>query len=351
MKKESYKEKNISLWLLVLGLSLLLINCVLELGVLPIYSERDVFSPIVWSLSIITKIISAIGIALIIGFTTDYVKKKINKSNNYSDNVEKVLVENIRSLQETFDLYQKNNDYITFVEYLFDNSYHNFSLLPRIRMYIQRNNIINKIHIKELNVICIIEKNQKNNYSTSKVIFEFEISRDTLIDTYNFVTGNDFSTETPTVKYSYGDKREREVMMEKPIFAPDTSSVIRVLSLDIEKDKIPLDQPTWKLKLEFDYVRLFDFEKMETDTIICLPKVFGEKIDKINYTIIISGYDPNKKFYCNLNKCSINNGKYIVTKQGVNSQGNAFTTTIYPDSYEKEYAYYFRFGTSNLDEK
>ena len=343
-------EKNISLLLLVLGLFLLLLNCILELGVLPNYTNLW----IVWTLSIISKIISAIGIALIIGFTTDFVKKKINKHNIYSCDAEQVLIGDIRSLQETFDLYQKKKDYITFVECLFDNDYHNFSLLPRIRMYIQKNNIINKIHIVELNVTCIIDGRESSS-SNSKVIFELKISRKTMINTYNFVTGNDFSTETPVVRYSYGDESEIPIMLKKPIPFPDKSNLIRVLSLNIDTEKIPQTQPTWELKFEFDYIRLFDFEKMETDTIICLPKAFGERIDTINYTIKIVGCDPNKPFYCNLNKCSIANGKYDVSEQGVtpqnggNSQNNIYHIAIHPDSYDKEYAYYFRIGTSNTD--
>ena len=134
--------------------------------------------------------------------------------------------------------------------------------------------------------------------------------------------------------------------MGSPIIAPYTNNEIKILSFAIDKNKIPTNGDIWKMKIQFDHVKIFDFANADKDTIICLPKVLGDKVDVINYTITINGFDESVQFYCNLNKCAINNGEYIVQKQDIIQEGNFFKATMYPDN-NGECAYYFNIGTLN----
>lgn len=346
-------NRYIALWLLVIGLILLLVNSVLDLGVIPICK-----SPFNWILTIISKMVSAIGMALILGFTTDKIKELIKKYQKHSKGKERELADQIVSLKEELTSFQQNADYIHFVENLFYNQYQTFDLIPRIRIYLHKNNIKNDIHILKLNITCIVNGAQNENedflFADSKVIFEYEISQDTVPNTYEFITGNDFTQSPQSIKFSYGNKNEQDVMLTENAIQSESSNPVRHISLKIEKQNVIFNNKTWKMKLEIDHIRVFDFRKIKTDTIICIPKVFGEDIDKINYTIKIVNFETNNKFYCNLHKCFLKDNEYVVTAQDVHTiskdsktTNEVFNATILPDSGDKEQAYYFKLDMSS----
>lgn len=77
MKKNIFKN---NAWFIILGLILLIVNIVLELGVLPL-EEVKIINVLFWGLTILSKFCSTVGLALVIGFVTKLLNSNPEEQN------------------------------------------------------------------------------------------------------------------------------------------------------------------------------------------------------------------------------------------------------------------------------
>lgn len=250
--------------------------------------------------------------------------------------------------------YKELNKYVRFVEGLIDNKYHNFLLLPKLRMYLHKNKINNKVEIEDMKVTYIIYPSA--NTTTSRedellgdgsVEYEIRIRNRNLPNTFYFIAGNDYSDEEPQIFYKIGNNGIRsrlEVKSER--IAPYWRG--RIKSGKIALDKTRLSQEhTISIYIEVRCNRLFEFKKLGRDTIICLPKLFSDDIDRIEYMIDVSKFNGTK-FYCNAKRIYMNK-EYRVDEINCEEGNGIFKTNIEPKEVKGESAYYFRIGLDEID--
>lgn len=258
--------------------------------------------------------------------------------------------------------YKKQRDYISFVEYLFHNERHRFSLLPRIRMYMNQFKICNKVNIKELNVDYTIDGKDYQNTEEplcGDVIKTFRFTIDEMKGTkYTLVFGDDYSFAAPVIKIKYGSQIEyTELAAQEYSSPPYIKSVVRCVKVEINRQIIP-QKGTWPLEIRLEYKKAFDFQNVNMDTIVSLPRLFGNRIEKMRYIIKLINYDRNVKYYCFFYKIAKGyNGYEIVNKDcdkrksSENDGYTEFEAVVPLDNIRKEQAFYFRVGTSNIDKE
>lgn len=103
-------------WKMVsLGLILILLSIITEIGILPLSTEENPFPLImVWGLTIISKVASSIGLALLIGCITAKISREDNIILDMDENDKKTIMKKIVS---------KNNGLDTYKEFALDKLY------------------------------------------------------------------------------------------------------------------------------------------------------------------------------------------------------------------------------------
>ena len=257
--------------------------------------------------------------------------------------------------------YEKQHEYISFVEYACHNNNLRFYLLPRIRIYLHQFKICNKVKIKELNITYLI--NGKMYQETPEPlcgdvtkIFQYTIEEIKEDITYTFVFWDDISNTPPIMQIKYGNQK---VYIDVPVSKYGTpvysKSVIRSQSFEIDSSLLP-KKGEWTMEIRVKYQKAFNFNKIKMDTIICLPMLFGYKVGKMKYEIKLEDYIEIPEFYCYLYKISKGKKCYETVNKGCEKKkdnlGNIkFEAPILLDNLKKEQAFYFRIGTSHIDEE
>ena len=242
-------------------------------------------------------------------------------------------------------------NYVSFIEFLMHNKRHCFVILPKIRMYIHSNNLTNKVKINLLRITYDVTKNSNNGSLGDMTInYDLDIVNNNIPSEFHFVYGTDYSKCTPIVKYNYGhDSVEPYYIATKENeekVAPYWLGFLKHYKLGIDKNKITQND-VFKLRISLECNEAFDFS-IERDTIICLPDMFSNDIEKIEYQINLHGYD--EVFYCNAYRVSSDRKEFSIGEvTDKNKPSYSFRQTFYPNTIKGEKAFFFRIGQSEND--
>lgn len=253
-------------------------------------------------------------------------------------------------------IYYKLLEYVHFIEYLMYNEKHKFVLLPKIKMYVHSKKIVNKIHIKSLSVVYNIKKSNSTDNGSDiclgdmEIIYKLTVENKNIPNEFHFVSGNDYSTLAPSVTFSYGNNNHYLKMLENhEQIAPYWRGSLKHYSFGIENNFLP-QTGDFDITIKVSCKEAFTFSEVPRDTIICLPEVFSNNIDKINYEFNLIDFEK-EKFYCDAYKIFSNKGDF--TTQLINCEKldakNTFVSTLNPNEIKGEKAYYFRLGTAQND--
>lgn len=244
--------------------------------------------------------------------------------------------------------------YIRFIEYLFENEHHRFELLPAMRMYLRTKNIRNKVKYNSISVTYNIKHKkscESNLLGDLNIIYKLNIKNEKLPKTYYFITGNDYSNEPPTFKYKYGNMQEySEAAIAEVNCAEYKRNAIRPFKIDLDDNKIA-KKGDFVMEMLISYHNSFEFEHIPMDTIICLPKIFGDDIPSLKYTINIIDFPQEEKYYL---------FSYLIKRDGFRYERTVidnehdigrrtFNVSLRPNNVVGEKAYYFRLGTKDRD--
>lgn len=255
--------------------------------------------------------------------------------------------------------HRKLLQYVKFIEYLMNNDKHNFILLPKIKMYIHRNKIINKIKIKQLDVTYNITRHSNNPDKNDGLLlgdmvinYEMLIENKCIPSEFNFVSGNDYSNLSPELKYRYGSRSDYQDMDDNSeLIAPYWRGSLKHYSFGIEKHYLP-QEGDLKIEIKVSCENAFVFNTIPRDTIICLPEVFSDDIDFIYYSINLFDFEEIN-YYCDAYQINVEKGEFATHKIGCEKKDgeNSFTSKLYPNNLTGEKAYYFRLGTDRTDKE
>lgn len=252
--------------------------------------------------------------------------------------------------------YKKNYDYINFIEYLCNNNRHRFNLLPRFRIYMHQHKILNKIHVRSLDITYQIDGKKYQNekeplYGDVTITYKYEIEK-TSTSEFIWIYGNDYAEDPPLINVKYGSMKEYMQIGAEPCSCPPyMKSVVRCTKIEFLKD-YKTEGKIWPMEIKVFYKKAFDFENLDLDTIICLPMLYGNKIDQMDYHIQLHNYSEAVKFYFFPYKI-IKKGKGydcpIQTYERKEGRHTQFDVKLGLEDVKKEYAFYFRLGTSPSD--
>ena len=247
--------------------------------------------------------------------------------------------------------------YVKFIEYLMNNDKHNFVLLPKIKMYIHRNKIINKMKIKKLDVTYNITRHSINPDQNDDLLlgdmvikYEMLIENKCIPNEFNFVSGNDYSNLSPELRYRYGSRPDFQDMGDNcELVAPYWRGSLKRYSFRLERQFLS-QEGDLIIEIEVSCKKAFVFDTIPRDTIICLPEVFSNNIDSINYYINLIDFE-GINFYCDAYQINAEKGEFTTQKIGCKKQKgkNSFESYFYPNKLKGEKAYYLRVGTNRID--
>lgn len=254
-----------------------------------------------------------------------------------------------------FILYSREM-YIRFIEFLFENEHHKFELLPEMRMYLNTKKIANKVKYNSVSVTYDIKhkKSEKSQLlGDLDIIYNLDIKNEKVPRTFYFLTGNDYSNKPPKLLYKYGKMQDyNEVSADKVNCAKYKRTAIREFKIEFDKSLIE-NKGNFKLEMKISYEESFEFEHISMDTIICLPKIFGDDIPSMKYTINIIDFPPKETYHL---------FSYIIAREGfcylrknigheADADRRRFVITFQPNDVKGEQAYYFRLGRKDFDEE
>ncbi len=243
--------------------------------------------------------------------------------------------------------YIKKVKYINFIEYLFNNDTHRFTLLPKFRIYIENKKRKNKLHITNLKIKYEISKNEdySDNVGDLKIDYVFKIKNKHLPKQYYIIFGNDYAEHKPIIEYSLCSSPMASATFTEAKHSPYERGIINEAVIDLEYENLPKQEV--ELKITLKYTNSFNFSITNTDTLILLPLLYGSRIDEIDYKINLEGFDDYPRLYCNAYKVSRNRdlGKnYEIKDISIDLKGDDLTKTIFLQKPQPESAYYFRIG-------
>lgn len=248
-----------------------------------------------------------------------------------------------------FIYYAKKMRYINFVEFLFCNEKHRFTLLPKFRIYIERQNRKNKVHITNLKIKYTITKNNSsnNNIGDLKIEYDMKIENRHLPKRYYIIFGNDYAKDKPNITYSLCDKPFYSVSFNEVKHASYERGIINEAIINLDYGNLPKKEID--LKIIHSYTNSFNFSETETDTLILLPSLYGNKIDHIDYEINLVGFVDYPELYCNMFEISNSKGirgEYEIKDINTYKKNDNLLKVISLDSIKYESAYYVRIGVN-----
>lgn len=252
-------------------------------------------------------------------------------------------------------LYSKEK-YIRFVDFLFDNEKHNFNLLPKMRMYLNKEKIYNRVKVKSVDVtynITHTESEKSNSMGNAEILYTIAIENKSIPKEYYFITGNDYSDEVPQIFYKYGIMDEYStVSPEERNCAFYYRNVVRKVNFNLDKKLIP-QKDTLEIKIKVCYKNSFEFEHNYLDTIICLPRIFGDYVKQMRYTINLYKFQNDIAFHFFTYSILGNKLKYSISviPNTCTKDNESYSVEFYPESTLDEKAYYFRIGNCDTDKE
>lgn len=237
----------------------------------------------------------------------------------------------------------KKMKYMNFVEFLFYNPTHRFTLLPKFRIFLEKYHKINKIHILNFDINYIITKNDdyKNaEIGDLEIEYKMTIKNRNVPKEFNLVFGNDYTKEKPKV-CAYLSGIKTIVSFNEFRHSSYERGLVNDATISLANDNLPKKE--FELKITMNYKNSFNFTNDPTDTLILLPLMFSNKIDKINYRISLLGFDY-PELYVSSNEISSKNafGNYSIKTLPNKINKNLLCKKTELNNINKESAYFFR---------
>lgn len=245
--------------------------------------------------------------------------------------------------------YVERCNFIKFIEYLFDNSTHNFNLLPKICLALDKYKEKNNLKVRELAVKYTYDMSKINLSSISKnsvikytdiIEYSFLFKNENIPNEFVCYLGNMYTdNDMPEISQKHGIQEIYEAV-PPPRYTDETyvSSIIQRYCWQLKKENITNSK---QFPLSFKLKCQETTRENSSDTIIFYPKQYAKKIEKIKFDIL---------FVCDkqiLNKVQL----FKVWKDGKEFKhtpisetspiNNTFSVAIESDSSKYE-AYYFR---------
>ncbi len=253
------------------------------------------------------------------------------------------------------ELYLKER-YIRFVEFLFENTKHNFILLPKMRMYLRKEKMRNKLKICSMEVKYNVKHKESTESSLlgdAEIIYNLKVYNKSIPKSYKLIIGNDYSDKMPQFYYKYGDIEDYlKGSPEEKNCAPYYKNVVRELGFTLEKNHIT--QSEWlEISFKLFYENSFEFEHNYFDTIICLPKIYGDSIEYMKYDINLDGFPNDIDFYFFTYSIFADKLNFVINDipNKCVEKNKSFSVEFNPNSTKDEKAYYFRLGTLDTDKE
>lgn len=245
------------------------------------------------------------------------------------------------------NLFIKKNRYIKFTEFLFENDIHRFTLLPKLRMFIESKKLKNELHLLSLDITCNIKRNE--NFADEEIadlhtMYTLEIENRNLPKVFNFVFGNDYALGKPSILYSIDNGSKAQPLFNQKKQPTYVRGSIGHTTIKFNKENLP--KRKFKLEIFITYKESFNFSESKTDTLILLPILYGKKIDKISWNVNFIGFDKIPKFYLSSNSISRIKKSYSISSAGSETKNEKYSKRIeFEDiNTKKECAYYARIG-------
>lgn len=238
--------------------------------------------------------------------------------------------------------------YINFVEYLFYNPIHRFTLLPKFRVFIEKYHKINKIHILKFNINYLISKNQKyQDTEIGDLIIEYKmtIKNKNLPKEFNLVFGNDYAKDKPIVRAYFSDI-ETVVTFNEFHHSSYERGLVNDVSISLCNDNLPKSE--FELKIIMNYKNSFNFTDDPTDTLVLLPLMFASRIDRINYCVTLKDFNY-EELYMSSHEISSKNilGNYSVKTLPNTNEGDMLCKKTELKNISRESAYFFRISVAD----
>lgn len=249
---------------------------------------------------------------------------------------------------QLYNKYIDRRDFLDFIEHLFQNNTHNFNLLPKICLALDKSKEINQLHVREMTV--------KYTYDMSKIDF-------------SILSPETFVGYTDTIEYTLNVENKKLptefICYRGNMYADDYIDIKQKHGSQVEYEKVPVPRYTdetktssivqrycWQLKNEYITrsrllpisIKIKYHEKARAnsnDTIILYPKQYAQKIEKINFEI---NFNCEKNIIERIELFKIWKDNKILKNTpitGINMLNNKATISLHPDSTKYE-AYYFR---------
>lgn len=256
------------------------------------------------------------------------------------------------------NMYLREANYISFIEFLFNNKTHSFTLLPKISLHMHQTKKKNKFHVHELFVHYEIDakpyKDSENPFlGDMTATFNYTIYNDRNFPKYfHLCMGNDYTSDPPDIQIKYGSQHDY-ISHEADELPRDKYIITRVRNWQIKLEESNINgSKTFNLSIKIKYKKSFNFDLTAPDIIIFLPKAHGEKIDEVKYVIDLKNF-PSYDFRFSCHDIVKRNGKYeigdlsagnIIADKNMTSYNINFTPlnrSFFPIWEERYIAYYF----------
>lgn len=193
--------------------------------------------------------------------------------------------------------YKERVEFIEFIEYLFDNSTHKFTLLPKICLALDKERENSSLNVREMNVKYTYDMsevnlvpgdvNKKIEY-LDKIEYSLNVERKKLPKEFCCYLGNMYSIDTNAkISQKHGTQKKYEVV-PTPRYRDETytDSIVQRYSWELRKENIT-NESTIPISFLLEYKE--KARAQSNDTIIIYPRQYAKKIEKIKFEINFLG--------------------------------------------------------------
>lgn len=193
--------------------------------------------------------------------------------------------------------YKERVEFIEFIEYLFDNNTHKFTLLPKICLALDKERENSSLDVREMNVKYTYDMsevnlvpgdvNKKIEY-LDKIEYTLNVVRKKLPKEFCCYLGNMYSIDTNAkISQKHGTQTEYEVV-PTPRYRDETytDSIVQRYSWELRKENIT-NESTIPISFLLEYKE--KARAQSNDTIIIYPRQYAKEIEKIKFEIKFLG--------------------------------------------------------------
>lgn len=248
-----------------------------------------------------------------------------------------------------FIKYKERCDFLSFIQYLFDNPTHNFNLLPKICLSLDKSKETNNLSVRDMSIkytydmrkidLGLIEENTQIQYLDT-IEYCFQAENKKLPEEFVCYLGNMYARNSFAEIYQKHGIQTKYEAVPPPRYTDETrpDSIVQRYSWQLKKENFTKDI---SVPISFQLKCLETTKANSNDTIIIYPKQYAKKVEYINFEInFLCDKEILKKVELFKIQKVENKFKHIPVSI-ISVLNNTATTRIKLDSTKYE-AYYFR---------